>query len=46
MTEALRENRKNGNKQPLEVGDWGDPPECIRNLGGKRHSGLKERDIR
>jgi hypothetical protein len=25
---------------------WGDPPECVRDLGGERLSGLKERDLR
>ena len=27
--------------QPWEVGCWGDPPECIRDLGGKKLSGIK-----
>jgi hypothetical protein len=31
----LRASRKNGNIQPMEVGGWGDPPEYIRDLGGK-----------
>jgi hypothetical protein len=43
MTEALSANRKkNRNRQPPEVGSWGDPPQCSRDLGGKRHSGPKE----
>jgi hypothetical protein len=25
---------------------WGEPPECTRDLGGERLSGLKERDLR
>jgi hypothetical protein len=33
--------RKNGNRQPLEVGGWGDHPECTRDLGGEKLSGLK-----
>jgi hypothetical protein len=40
-TEALRASRKNGNRQPWEIGDLGDPPECTRDLGGERFSGLK-----
>jgi hypothetical protein len=28
-------SRKNGNGQPLEVGGWGDPVECMRNMGGE-----------
>jgi hypothetical protein len=24
-----------------EIGSWGDPPECTRELGGERLSGLK-----
>ena len=45
-TEALRASRKNRKKQPREVGGWGDPPECTRDLGGERFSGLKGRDLR
>lgn len=37
----MRASRKNGNRQPLEVGGWRDPPDCIRDLGGERLSGLK-----
>jgi hypothetical protein len=33
------------NRQPQEIG-WGDPPECSRDLGGKRLSGIKGRDLR
>ena len=43
---GLRASRKNGNRQPQEVGGWGDPPECIRDLGGERLPGLKGRDLR
>ena len=35
-TEVLRASRKNGNRQPLEIGGWGDHPELSRDLGGKR----------
>jgi hypothetical protein len=42
---ALRVRRKNGNRQPLEVGGWRDPAECTRDLGGERLSGLKGRDL-
>jgi hypothetical protein len=47
-TEALRASRKNGNRQPREVGSWGggNPPECTSDLGGERLSGLKGRDLR
>jgi hypothetical protein len=46
-TEVLRASRKNGNMQPLEIGDGGPPPpECTRDLGGERLPGLKERDLR
>ena len=45
-TEALRASRKNGNRQPQEIGGWGDPPECTRDLGGERLSGLKGKDLR
>jgi hypothetical protein len=45
-TEALRTSRKNGNRQPWEVEDWRDPPECSRDLGGERLSGLKGWDPR
>ena len=38
-TLALEASRKNGNRHPLEVGGWGDPPECTRELGGDRISG-------
>jgi hypothetical protein len=40
-TIALRANRKNGNRQHQEVGGWRDSPDCTRDLGGKRLSGLK-----
>jgi hypothetical protein len=44
-TEALRASSENVNWQPREV-SWGDPPECIRDLGGKTLSGLKGRGCR
>ena len=44
-TEALRGNRKNGNRQPQEVGGWGHPPECTRDLGSERLLGLKRKDL-
>lgn len=46
MTEVLMSGRKNVNRQPQEIGGWGDPPECTRDLGGERLSGLKGRDLR
>jgi hypothetical protein len=33
-------------RKPLEVGGWGDLPECTRDLGGERLSGIKGRDLR
>jgi hypothetical protein len=38
---ALKTIRKNENWQPLEVGGWGNPPECTKD---QRLSGLKGRD--
>jgi len=32
-TEALKASRKNGNRQPLEVGRWENPSEYTRDLG-------------
>ena len=43
---GLRARGKNVNRQPQEIGGWGDPPECTRDLGGERLSGLKGRDLR
>ena len=43
--EAQRASRKNGNSQPQEIGGWGDPLECTRDLGGKRLSGIKVRPL-
>jgi hypothetical protein len=43
---SLRPNRKNGNLQLQEVGGWGNPPECTRDMGSKRLSGLKVRNLR
>jgi hypothetical protein len=34
--EAPRPSRKNGNRQPWEVGDGGDPPAYTRDLSGER----------
>ena len=31
---------RNVNRQPQEIGGWGDPPECTRDLGGERLPGL------
>jgi hypothetical protein len=45
-TEVLRAGRNNGNRQPQEVGGWGDPPECTRDQGGERLSEIKWRDLR
>ena len=45
-TEALRVSRKNENRQPQEIGGWGDPPESTRDLGDKKLSGLKGKDLR
>ena len=45
-TEALKASRKNGNRQPQEVGGEGtDTLECSRDMGGERLSGLKRRDL-
>jgi hypothetical protein len=41
--EALRASKMNGNMQPR---GWGDPLECTRDLGGKRLSELRRRDLR
>jgi hypothetical protein len=38
-TEALRGKRKNGNRQPLELGVWGNPPECTREVQVENLSG-------
>jgi hypothetical protein len=46
ITEALRASRKNGSRQLQEVGGWGHPPECTRDLGGERFSRLKGRGLR
>jgi hypothetical protein len=45
--EALRSSRKNGNRQPREMGGLGGyPPECTGDLGDERLPGLKGRDLR
>jgi hypothetical protein len=43
--EALGARRKKGSRQPQEIGGCGDPPECTRDLGGERLSGIKGRDL-
>jgi hypothetical protein len=43
---TLRASGKNGNMQPWELGCWGDPPECTREMGDERLPGLKERNLR
>ena len=43
---SLRDSRKNENTQPQEIGGWGNPPECTRDLGSERLSGLEERNLR
>jgi hypothetical protein len=45
-SEALRTCRKNGIRQPQEIGGWGNPPEYTRDLGSERLSGLKGRNLR
>jgi hypothetical protein len=42
----LRASRKNGSRQPWEIGGWGDPPEYSRDLRDERLSGVKGRDLR
>jgi hypothetical protein len=44
--EALRASKKNGNRQPREIGGWRDPPKLTRDMGGERLSGLKGKDLR
>jgi hypothetical protein len=44
-TKALRASRKNGNRQPQEIEGCGDPPECTKDLGGKRLLGIKGRHL-
>jgi hypothetical protein len=44
-TETLKACRKNGNRQPQVIGGLGDL-ECTKDLGGKRLSGIKGRDLR
>jgi hypothetical protein len=41
---TCRASIKNGNRQPQEAGVLGFPPECPRDLGSERLSGLKPRD--
>jgi hypothetical protein len=45
-TEVLRASRKNANRHHQEIGGWKDLPKCTRDLGGKRLSGIKGRDLR
>jgi hypothetical protein len=40
------DSRKNGNRQPLGVRGWGNPPESTRDLVGEKFTGLKGRDLR
>ena len=44
-SEALRSSRKNGNSQLKEIGGWGDPPKCTRDLGGERLTEIKGRNL-
>ena len=44
-TEALRASRKNGKRQPQEVGGWG-PSRMYRDLAGKRYTGLRGGNLR
>jgi hypothetical protein len=44
-TEALRACRKNVNRHPQEIGDWGDLPEYTRDIGGERLPGYTGRDL-
>jgi hypothetical protein len=49
--EVPRVSRMNGNMQPWGVGGGGlrgggNPPECARDLGGEKLSGLKRRDLK
>jgi hypothetical protein len=32
--------RNNVNRQPQEIGGWGEPPKCTRDLGDERLLGL------
>jgi hypothetical protein len=32
----LRASRKNGNRQPQEIGGWGNPPQYTRDLRGNK----------
>ena len=43
-TEALKASRKNGNRQPREVGGGGTLQNVPENLGGERLSELKGRE--
>jgi hypothetical protein len=42
----MKASRKNGNRQSQEIEDWRHPPECTRDLGDKRLSGIKGRNLR
>jgi hypothetical protein len=44
---ALRASKKNGNRQPQEIGGWRtpSPPKCTRDLEGQRLPGLIGRDL-
>ena len=41
-TGGMRASRRNGNRQPLEVGDWGTLQNVPENLGGGGALGFKE----
>jgi hypothetical protein len=45
ITKAPRDSRKNGNKQPQEVGGGGGALECTRDLGGERLSAIKGKNL-
>jgi hypothetical protein len=42
----MRASRRNGNRQPWDLGGWGYPTLSTRDLGDVRHLGLKGRDPR
>jgi hypothetical protein len=46
ISEALRANKLNGNRQPQELVGGGDLLECTRDLGEERLSRLQGRDLR
>ena len=44
--QRLEGQQKECKQATSEVGGWGYPPECTRDLGGERLSELKVRDLR